>query len=288
MADVAMGGLKPVLDVVDCITKGGFTMAVMDLFNLSGNVVLVTCAGSGLGQGFAKAVAEAGADVACADFNPTTAKQTAERICALGRRAVAIEVDVAQEASVRQMVAETVGQLGALDVIFRNAGIGGGCSGQAHEIAMDTWHRVIAINLTGVFLCVREDAKVMLPRHRGKMILSASIYGQVGSFNGLSPAYTAAKGGVANLTKELAIEYAPHGITVNAIAPGFFHTNIMVASGYSEQESTERYERLKRHIPLGRVGKPEDLQGTAVYLASAASDYMTGHILTVDGGWLDS
>jgi NAD(P)-dependent dehydrogenase (short-subunit alcohol dehydrogenase family) len=263
-------------------------MAVMDLFDLSGKVVLVTGAGSGLGQGFAEAVAEVGADVACADINLMTAQGSAERIRTLGRKAAAIEVDVAQEASVRQMVEETVGQLGALDVIFCNAGIGGGRSGKAHEVAMEAWHRVIAINLTGVFLCVREAAKVMIPRRRGKMILTASIYGQVGSFNGVSPAYTAAKGGVANLTKELAIEYAPHGITVNAIAPGFFHTNIMVASGYSEQEATERYERLKDRIPLGRVGKPEDLMGTAVYLASAASDYMTGHVLTVDGGWLAS
>jgi NAD(P)-dependent dehydrogenase (short-subunit alcohol dehydrogenase family) len=263
-------------------------MAVMDLFNLSGKVVLVTGAGSGLGEGFAQAVAEVGADVACADINPMTAQQSADRIRTLGRKAAAIEVDVAQEASVRHMVGETVGQLGALDVIFCNAGIGGGRSGKAHEVTMDAWNRVIAINLTGVFLCVREAAKVMIPRGRGKMILTASIYGQVGSFNGLSPAYTAAKGGVANLTKELAIEYAPHGITVNAVAPGFFHTNIMVASGYSEQETTERYERLKSRIPLGRVGKPEDLMGTAVYLASAASDYVTGHILTIDGGWLAS
>jgi NAD(P)-dependent dehydrogenase (short-subunit alcohol dehydrogenase family) len=273
---------------VDCIMQGGFAMGVMDLFNLSGKVVLVTGAGSGLGRGFAEAVAEAGADVACADINTTTAKQTAERIRALGREAAAMEVDVAQEGSVRQMVEETVGQLGALDVIFCNAGIGGGRSGQAHEMAIDAWHRMLAINLTGVFLCAREAANVMIPRRRGKMILTASIYGQVGSYNGLSPAYTAAKGGVVNLTKELSIEYAQHGITVNAIAPGFFHTNIMVASGYSEQETTERYERLKTRIPLGRVGTPEDLQGTAVYLASAASDYMTGHILTVDGGWLAS
>jgi NAD(P)-dependent dehydrogenase (short-subunit alcohol dehydrogenase family) len=263
-------------------------MGVMDLFNLSGRVVLVTGAGSGLGQGFAEAVAEAGADIACADINPTTAKQTAEQIRARGRKAAAIEVDVAQEASVRQMVEETVGQLGALDVIFCNAGIGGGRSGQAHEISMDAWHRVIAINLTGVFLCVREAAKVMIPKRHGKMILTASIYGQVGSYNGLSPAYTAAKGGVANMTKELAIEYAQYGITVNAIAPGFFHTNIMAASGYTQQETTERYERLKGRIPLARVGTPADLQGTAVYLASAASDYMSGHILTVDGGWLAS
>ena len=263
-------------------------MGVMDLFNLGGKVVLVTGAGSGLGQGFAEAAGEAGAAVACADVNDVTAKQTAEKVRSLGQKAIAIQVDVAQEASVRQMVEDTVRQLGALDVIFCNAGIGGGRGAQAHEIPMETWHRIMAINLTGVFLCVREAAKVMIPRRRGKMILTASIYGQVGSFNGVSPAYTAAKGGVVNLTKELAVEYAPYGITVNAIAPGFFDTNIMLASGYSPAEKDERYERLKTRIPMGRVGTPADLQGTAIYLASAASDYMTGHILTVDGGWLAS
>lgn len=263
-------------------------MGVMDLFNLGGKVVLVTGAGSGLGQGFAEAVGEAGAAVACADVNDVTAQQTAEKIRALGRKTIAIHVDVAEEASVRQMVAETVQQLGTLDIIFCNAGIGGGRGAQAHEIPMETWHRIMAINLTGVFLCVREAAKVMIPRRRGKMILTASIYGQVGSFNGVSPAYTAAKGGVVNLTKELAIEYAAYGITVNAIAPGFFNTNIMLASGFSAAEKEERYEQLKTRIPTGRVGTPADLQGTAVYLASAASDYMTGHILTVDGGWLAS
>jgi NAD(P)-dependent dehydrogenase (short-subunit alcohol dehydrogenase family) len=263
-------------------------MGVMDLFDLTGKVVLVTGAGSGLGRGFAEAVGEAGADVVCADLDTSTAEETAGKIRTAGRKTIVVGVDVAQEASVRQMVEETIGELGALDVIFCNAGIGGGRSGQAHEIPLEAWHRVIAINLTGVFLCVREAAKVMIPKRRGKMILTASIYGQVGSYNGLSPAYTAAKGGVANLTKELALEYAQYGVTVNAIAPGFFHTNIMVASGYTEQQIAARYEQLKTRIPLGRVGKPSDLQGTAVYLASAASDYMTGHILAIDGGWLAS
>jgi NAD(P)-dependent dehydrogenase (short-subunit alcohol dehydrogenase family) len=263
-------------------------MSAMDLFNLSGKVVLVTGAGSGLGAGFAAAVADAGAAVACADINKATAEQTAAKIHADGRRAIAIEVDVAQEASVRHMVADTVQQLGTVDVIFCNAGIAGGHAGQAHEIPLETWQRVIAVNLTGVFLCVREAAKVMLPRRRGKMILTASIYGQVGSYNGLSPAYTAAKGGVANLTKELAMEYAPYGITVNAIAPGFIDTNILLHAGYTPQQLEERHQQLRRRIPLGRTGTPADLQGTAIYLASAASDYMTGHILTIDGGWLAS
>lgn len=129
----------------------------------------------------------------------------------------------------------------------------------------------------------------MLARGRGgKLILTASIYGQVGSSNGRSPAYTAAKGGVVNLTRELAMEYARDGITVNVIAPGFFHTHIMAASGYTAEETTARYERLQPRIPLRRVGQPADLQGTAVYLASAASDYMAGHVFTVDGGWVAS
>jgi NAD(P)-dependent dehydrogenase (short-subunit alcohol dehydrogenase family) len=183
-------------------------MGVMDLFHLSGKVVLVTGAGSGLGERFAQAVAEAGATVACADIDVTSAHKTADHIRALGCQATAVDVDVAEEASVQRMVETTVHQFGALDVIFCNAGIGGGHSGRAHDLPLEVWHRVIAVNLTGVFLCVREAAKVMILRGRGgKMILRSSIYGQVGSHNGLSPAYTAAKGGVANLTRELATEY---------------------------------------------------------------------------------
>lgn len=262
-------------------------MGVMDLFNLHGQVVLVTGAGSGLGQGFAQAVAEAGADVVCADLNKATAEHTAAEIRRTGRQAGALEVDVAQEASVQRMVEDTVQQWGKLDVIFCNAGIAGRAA-PAHETPLEAWQRVIAVNLTGVFLCAREAAKVMMPRRRGKMILTASIYGQVGSYAGRSPAYTAAKGGVVNLTKELAMEYAAYGMTVNAIAPGFFDTNILLAAGYTPEQIAERGQQLNRRIPLGRSGTPADLQGTAVYLASAASDYMTGHILTVDGGWLAS
>ena len=148
---------------------------------------------------------------------------------------------------------------------------------------------MLAVNLTGVFLRAREAAEVMLAQgHGGKLILTASIYGQVGSANGRSPAYMATKGGVVNLTRELAMEYARDGITGNAIAPGFFHTHIMAASGYTEEEIMARYERLQPRVPLRRLGQPADLQGTAIYLASAASDCVTGHVLTVDGAWVAS
>jgi NAD(P)-dependent dehydrogenase (short-subunit alcohol dehydrogenase family) len=168
-------------------------------------VVLIMGAGHGLSEGVAQAVAEAGAAVACADLDVPAARQTAEQIRRLEGIAIAVDIKVAEEASVRHMVEAMVDQLGELDVIFCNAIISGGSSGRAHDLPLDGWHRVLAVNLTGVFLCAREAARVMLARgRRGKLILTASIYGQVGSYNGRSPAYTAAKGDMVNLTRELA------------------------------------------------------------------------------------
>jgi NAD(P)-dependent dehydrogenase (short-subunit alcohol dehydrogenase family) len=231
------------------------TIGVMDLLHVSGKVVLVMGAGSGLGEGLAQAVAEAGAMVACADIDVTSAHKTVDHMPRLGCQATAVDVDVAEEASVQRMVETTVHQFGALDVIVCNAGIGGEHSGRAHDLPLEVWHHVIAVNLTGVFLCVRGR-----PGHDSQgtkwqdEILTSSICGQVGSPHGLSPAYTAAKRGVAKLTRALTTEYAPYGITVNAIAPGFFHTNIMAVSGYTEAEITERYARLQTRIPLRREG----------------------------------
>lgn len=260
-------------------------MHVSDLFNLTHRVAIVTGAGSGLGRAFAEALAEAGAAVVCADLNGDVAVASAQALNERNLRAYAVRTDVTDEEAVDLLVNETVERLGQLDIFFANAGIAGG--GQpAHETPRGVWDRVIATNLTSVFLCARAAARVMIPRGSGKIVNTASIYGVVGSFTGTSPEYTAAKGGVVNLTRELAVEYARYGIQVNAIAPGFFETNIFQSGGMTPEQMQARLDQVRQRAPTGRIGRPDDLKGTAVFLAAPASDHITGQVLAVDGGWL--
>lgn len=255
-------------------------MPAAGIFDLSGRSAIVTGAGSGLGRAFAHALAEYGASVVCADIDAETAETTAQAIDRDGGRALAVQCDVADEPAVARLIDHTVEQLGQLDVIFCNAGFSE--SAPVWEYSTERWNALIAVNLTGVFLCAREAARVMLPRRRGKIIPTASMWGQVGGALKPVPAYAASKGGVVNLTRELAVELGPHGITVNAIAPGIFRTNIGGGRTFRDPELLQRARAL---APLGRTGEPEDLKGTAVFLASSASDFMTGQVLTVDGGW---
>lgn len=244
-------------------------------FDLDGRTALVTGAGSGLGRAMARGLAGAGARVACADLDAASAAST---VAALPGEGLPLAVDVADAGQVAAMVAAVVQRWGRLDVAFNNAGVAGRRS-VAHEVALDDWARVLAVDLTGVFLCCREEARAMLAAGRGKIVNTASIWGLAGSRLWPAPAYAAAKGGVVNLTRELALEYAAHGITVNAIAPGFFRTGL--AAGDPDYDAVRR-----PHVPLDRVGEPEDLEGVAVFLAARASDYVNGHVLVVDGGLL--
>jgi NAD(P)-dependent dehydrogenase (short-subunit alcohol dehydrogenase family) len=187
---------------------------------------------------------------------------------------------------VRQAVDETVRQLGRLDIAVANAGIGGQ-GGLLSEIPTSAWQQVIDVNLTGVFFTMREAARVMVPQGSGKIISTASIYGLVGDFGFGAYAYTAAKGGVVNMTRTAAVQLAQYGIRVNAIAPAFIRTNI--GGGILKQPTPETQsliEEIIRRTPLGKLGDPQDLKGATVFLASAASDYVTGITLPVDGGWL--
>jgi NAD(P)-dependent dehydrogenase (short-subunit alcohol dehydrogenase family) len=259
---------------------------VLDSFRLDGKVVLITGAGSGLGRAYAEAMAEAGADVACADLNPVTAEETAAHARALGRRAVAIRVDVGDEASVVAMAADAVRQLGQLDVVFCNAGIAEARE-PIQEATLDTWRRVIDLDLTSVFLTAREAAKAMIPRKSGKIISTSSIIGFVASQDGgMARAYASAKAGVVNLTRSLAVELAPHNIQVNAIAPTFTKTGIRDSWWKSESpEAVAARQRVLDRAPVKRLGEPEDFKGVALFLASPASDLMTGQTVIVDGGW---
>lgn len=185
------------------------------------------------------------------------------------------------------MVAATVAQLGAVDVAFANAGVSEQ-STPLLDATLEEWQRVIDVDLTVVFLTVRAAARVMVPRGRGKIVSTASIYGFVGSFlGGQGRAYAAAKAGVVNFTRSVAIELAPHNIQVNAIAPTFTRTGLGRGLLLGDtDEGRALIARIEERTPIGRVAQPDDLRGAAIFLVSAASNLVTGHTLVVDGGWL--
>ncbi len=251
---------------------------ILDQFKLDGKVALVTGAGRGLGQGYALALAEAGADVALLDR--TGCADTAAQIEATGRRAhqIVCDLSTATPETLQAVVAEVVDTLGGLDVLVNNAGI---IRRQpAIEFSEANWDDVLRINLTAVFFLSQAAAQVMVPRGQGKIINIASML----SFQGgiLVASYAAAKSAIAGITRSLADEWAPLGINVNAIAPGYFATDNTAPIRADEN----REKSIVGRIPAGRWGTAADLQGTVVYLASAASDYVHGSIVAVDGGWL--
>jgi 2-dehydro-3-deoxy-D-gluconate 5-dehydrogenase len=246
------------------------------LFDLTGRVAVVTGANTGIGQGLAIALAAAGADVALVGRSP--ADETAERVRAAGRRAAIIGADLSAIAPVQEVVDRTIGELGGLDILVNNAGIIR--RGDPLEFSEEDWDAVIDTNLKSVFFLCQAAARHMVTKGRGKIINIASMLSFQGGIR--VPSYTASKSGVAGLTKLLANEWAPKGINVNAIAPGYIATNNTAALQADELRNRQILDR----IPAGRWGKPSDLAGAVVFLASGASDYVQGHILAVDGGWL--
>ena len=251
---------------------------ILDQFSLKNKVALVTGAKQGLGQGYAIALAEAGADVAALDIGDVN--ETGQRVTALGRRFVPIQCNL-RDASVDELnkiVGNVVAQLGRLDILVNNAGIIR--RAPAIEFSEKDWDDVIQINLRSVFFLSQAAARVMVKHGGGKIINVASML----SFQGgiIVPSYTAAKSGVAGITKALANEWAKHNINVNAIAPGYMATENTAPI----RADTQRSETILARIPSGRWGTPEDLQGVVVFLASSASDYMQGAVVPVDGGWL--
>ena len=250
---------------------------ILDKFKLDGKVALVTGAATGLGQAIAIGLAEAGADVAC-HGNSRSPESTCEAISRMGRRTFAVSGDLAKQETPAVVIEKTLNQFGRLDVLVNNAGTIR--RAPAFDYSQDDWTTVIEVNLSAVFRLSQLAGRQMLAQGCGKIINIASLLSFQGGIT--VPAYAAAKGGVAQLTKALANEWAGRGINVNAIAPGYMRTSNTKAL----QEDETRNRQILERIPAGRWGEPSDLAGAAVFLSSAASDYVNGEVLVVDGGWM--
>lgn len=250
-------------------------------FDLSGRVAVVTGANTGIGQGIAVALAAAGADIAA--VGRSSADETAAMVRALGRKCELVSADLSSIAPVGDVVEQVVTSLGGLDILVNNAGIIR--RADSVDFTEEDWDAVIDTNLKSVFFLCQAAGRHMIARHestgqRGKIINIASMLSFQGGIR--VPSYTASKSGVAGLTKLLACEWAAKGVNVNAIAPGYIATNNTAALQADETRNRQIMER----IPEGRWGSPEDIGGAAVFLSSKAADYVQGHVLAVDGGWL--
>jgi len=247
-------------------------------FSMEGKVALVTGGGRGLGRGLALALAAAGADVAVAARTRTQLEEAATELERLGRRALPVVVDVRDPHSISAMVETVVEEMGGLDVLVNAAGVNRRVP--SLKLTPEIWDEIVDTNLKGTFFASQAAARVMAERGGGKIINIASLTSQLGLPQRVP--YTAAKAGVLGLTRALAVEWAPYNIQVNAIGPGYFRTE-MTEPLFRDPEWVKR---LLSRIPAGRVGVPEDLAGAAIFLASKASDYITGQIIYVDGGFL--
>ena len=253
-------------------------MKISELLSLKGKVAVITGASSGLGVTFAEALAEVGADLVLAARRIEKLNEVAVQMQKLGVRVLPFQCDVSKQEEVQALVDATVKNFGKLDIIVNNAGVA--AMGPSTEMPVEEWNKVVAVNLTGVFLCARTAAKQMIKQVSGKIINIASIYGAVGDVFPAAP-YYATKGAVINLTRDLAVEWAPFKINVNAIAPGFFPSEM--TEGIFRESRYSEY--IIKQTPLGRIGKPDDLKGAVIFLASSASDFITGQTIFIDGGW---
>jgi 2-deoxy-D-gluconate 3-dehydrogenase len=246
-------------------------------FDLSEKVAIVTGAGRGMGYHIALALAKYGADLVVSSRTVPELERVGEEIEKLGRRVLIQQMDVLKIPEIHAMVNASVEAFGHIDILVNNAGIN--IPQWAVDVTEEAWNGIMDINLKGLFFCAQAVGKVMIQQKKGKIINISSQSGSVGLLR--RAAYCASKGGVNLLTKVLAVEWAPHNVKVNAIAPTFIETP-MTKPMFQDKDFSDY---VLGNIPLGRVGKPEDVVGAVVYLASDASDLVTGHILLIDGGW---
>ena len=253
-------------------------MHIKDLFDLTGKTAIITGGGRGLGEQMAEGLAEAGANIVLCSRKKEACQQVADRLALLGVKTLALTCDISQPEDIKNVVHQTIETFGRIDILINNSGATWGAP--VEEMPLEAWQKVMNINVTGTFLMSQEAGKQMIKQKAGKIINIASIAG----LGGTDPqymdtiGYNTSKGAVITFTKDLAVKWGQHNIQVNAIAPGFFPTKM---SGAIMEQGKDYF---LSQTPLKRFGSEADLKGAAVFLASAASNYITGDILTVDGG----
>lgn len=253
------------------------TVGILDRFSLNDRTALVTGGGQGIGEALAIALAEAGADVAILDLNADTAEETAESIRALGRRSLSVQADVTKPDEVADAVSTVVSEWGRLDIGVNNAGVAK--AQPSVDVTEEDWDFIVDVDLKGVFLCAQAEGRVMLEAGSGSIINIASMSAQITNRPQVHVHYNAAKAGVVQMTRTLATEWTAQGVRVNSISPGHMKTPM---TRFMDEAGKQTWIS---NTPAGRNGDPSDLQGAAVYLASDASCFVSGHDLIVDGGY---
>ena len=247
-------------------------------YSLDGKVALITGSTRGIGYALARALAEAGADIIISSRSQKDCNQVARELRdKTGEKVLPVEADISKLEEITNLKDAAINEYGAIDILVNNAGVA--LTRKAEDISEEEWDKVLNINLKGAFFCAQTIGKEMIKREKGKIINISSIFGQIAE-KMIAP-YCAAKGGINQLTKALALEWARYNIQVNAICPGYIKTSL----NKKELENEKFYNHIIAKIPARRLGSPEDIEEAAVFLASSASDYMTGHMLTIDGGW---
>ncbi len=253
---------------------------ILDKMSLNGKVGIVTGASKGLGRSMALGLAEAGADLAIVSRGMPDLMKVADEIKELGRKVLPISADMTDTKQIDDVVQKTLDEFGKIDILINNAGTTVRLN--VEDFTEEAWDTVMDLNIRGAFFCAQAVGKVMIKQGKGKIISTASLLSAIGGPKAV--AYSAAKGGIAQITKCMAVEWSKYNINVNAIAPGYFRTPLTQPL----QNDPERSAKILSRIPMQRWGDPDDLKGIAVFLASEASDYVTGQVIFVDGGWMAS